>query len=325
MSDLTIRPIGLEHLPTFVELRNRANPWMRDETVDEVRQREEISPQLRFFGELDGRPVAVGGMGAGIFSVARDILVNVAVSEEHRGRGFGTLMFEELLRHVDPAARTLGCWVPTCCAGSVALARKFGFREMFRTRELKLDLTTFDSAPFQADQERVRAAGVRITSLREVDSPAARRAVFELFSEVGKNKRDLVIFNVGDFDEWNRKVLQSPNTDLETLTLAMAGDRFVGISMTWTWPGGDIYGLLTDVLPDWRRPDVPIGLAMKLRNINVLRERGEPLLRASESVRKGETLNTRLGFQPAFARIRGTRPVILPAGRETVAGAAGRR
>src|SRR5438132_10238510 len=170
---VTLRPFEDADYPAYVELANAAYPdygW----TVAEVRHfDQDWTPagyhRRRIIAEEAGVPVGYSDAynSRGAF-VPENYSLEVIVRPSARRRGIGTTLFDDA---VAALLRRKPHWIRNGLkesdAHSVAFAKHVGAVELRRDWESRLELASFDPAPFAGALTRAAGAGVRITTLAE--------------------------------------------------------------------------------------------------------------------------------------------------------------
>lgn len=116
-----------------LELKIFAMPWSREDFFREMRN--ELAAYV--VGELDGRIVAYAGAWVS-FNQAE--VMHVAVSEELRGQGIGTLLFGELIKAVKArGATSITLEVRPSNTAAIKLYESFGLKSVGRRKGYYLD------------------------------------------------------------------------------------------------------------------------------------------------------------------------------------------
>ena len=116
-----------------LELKIFAMPWSREDFFREMRN--ELAAYV--VAELDGRIVAYAGAWVS-FNQAE--VMHVAVAEELRGQGIGTLLFGELINAVKArGATSITLEVRPSNTAAIKLYKNFGLRSVGRRKGYYLD------------------------------------------------------------------------------------------------------------------------------------------------------------------------------------------
>jgi GNAT superfamily N-acetyltransferase len=309
---LTLRPFGPDDYDAMVDISNESYPdyaW----TVAELRHiDDDWTPEgyfrRRIMADEAGRPIGYCEVAnsRGQF-VAENFSIDLVVRPAARRRGIGTVLFDDAVAALRRRnARWIRAGVKESDAHSIAFAKHVAAVELKRDWESRLDLATFDPAPFAEAPTRAEAAGVRITTLADelrADPDAVRRA-YALHAEARLDVPNLDAPTPSPFERFEEETLRSPWALPEAYFVAIRDGRYVGESALGT-EGADpavIHQQLTGVLREERGKG--IAMALKLRAVAYAKERGFREIRtwnASDN-RPMLAINEALGFrkQPAW-------------------------
>ncbi|HEV2251460.1 MAG TPA: GNAT family N-acetyltransferase [Candidatus Limnocylindria bacterium] len=309
---VTLRPFADADYPAYVALANEAYPeygW----TVEEVRHwdadwRPEGFFERRVIAEEAGAPVGYcdASHSRGQF-VADNYQLELVVKPAARRRGIGTTLYGDTVAALrSRGARRIRNSMKESDSASLAFAERIGAVELRRDWESRLDLASFDPAPFAAAPRRAAAAGVRITTLAEelTTDPDAVRKAWVLHEEARLDVPSIDPPTPSPFERFEREVLRSPMALPEAHFLAIRAGRYVGESSMGregTDPGV-IYQHLTAVLRDERGKG--IAMALKLKTVDYATHQGLREIRTwNASINRPMlAINEALGFakQPAW-------------------------
>jgi GNAT superfamily N-acetyltransferase len=309
---LRIRPFESKDYEAVVEIGNRLFPEYPD-TVDEVRyQDEHRDPKCkfqRFVAELGGRVVghARYDQSSAMYHPQK-FEIGVFVDPEHQGRGIGKALYEHLLEALAPFDPIkLFSFAREDYERSVRFLCDRGFTEAMRSWESRLDVQSFDFAPYEGAIERVEAQGIRIVSLKELmDDPECPRKLFELERDLLKDVPfpDRYTPEALDFETFHKRTFENPDFLPEAYLIALDGERYVGTSALWKSQAAprELYTGLTGVRREHRRKG--IALALKLKGIAFAQAHGYRTIKTwnESNNRVMLSINERLGFvkQPAW-------------------------
>jgi GNAT superfamily N-acetyltransferase len=147
--------------------------------------------------------------------------VDVQVQRAHRGRGAGSTLLDELARRARSGGRNvLTAEVREEDAGSVAWAKRRGFREVGRNSRLVLDLGGYEPPPVDPP------SGLEIVSWAE--RPELARSMYDVAVEAlpdipGNDENEH-----RSFDEWLANDMQGVSDKPEATFVALLGDDVVG-------------------------------------------------------------------------------------------------
>ncbi len=224
----------------------------------------------------------------------------MGVHPDHQRRGLGGGLYTHLLASLQPEGQVS---LRTHCREDMASGLRFlatrGFREEHRSWESVLDLKTVDPSWFAGIEKRVESQGIRIQTLAELSgTPDWDRKLYEVFCHVERDMPATMEYVKPPFEDFAKRVFESPRLVPEALQIAMDGDRVVGISHTEPETGAEktFITQTTGVLRDYRRRG--IATAMKLRGIVHAKAAGAWRLRTYNDAtnRAMLSINERLGF-----------------------------
>jgi GNAT superfamily N-acetyltransferase len=195
--------------------------------------------------------------------------MRLAVALEHRQRGVGGTLFENVIAFSrDRSARLIYTAYferPDGLPAAAFLAHR-GFVELERFLPSHLDVTAFNPMRFTDDVQRVEAQGVRLFTYADVpDTPENRRRLYELEQAAHATQpfREVEPYVAEPYEEWERGFQE---WDPSAVFLAAAPDgAWVGLVSGLEW-------YFTGVHPDWRGKG--IATALKVKMITVAKERG---------------------------------------------------
>lgn len=280
------------------------------QSVEEWRFRDEKRPphcrHQRWVVESEGGLVAFADYSQPLYAYhPRRFWMEMNVDPEHERRGIGGALYSRLLEALaphDPLAITTH--VREDHPRSLRFLEKRGFTERMREWESRLDAQAFDAAPFAEAEARMGREGIRILTLRELESDSGRdRKLHALANVLEEDVPTTEKATPLAFEEFVRGRLENPDLLPDGWFVALDGDRYVGYSSLWNNSGGRIlYVGLTGVLREHRRRG--IALALKVRTARYAKESGAEEVRTWNATTNEGMLgiNIRLGFrrQPAW-------------------------
>lgn len=233
--------------------------------------------------------------------------VEVVVRPDRHGQGIGHALYTTIaaaLAPFDPLRLRTQTRADRARALRFLAAR--GFVEDHRDWESRLDVASFDPAPYAGHEARVRAAGIELLTLAELAArdPDYKRKVYELDLELSRDVPSSEPRTPFAYDGFEHHVFNSPSLLPEGFFLAVDGERYVGLSNLWRSESDprELYTGLTAICRDYRRRG--IALALKLRAIDYARRHGVVTLKTwNESNNRAMlSINEALGFvkQPAW-------------------------
>lgn len=264
--------------------------------------------ERRIIAEESGLPVGYSNTShsRGQF-VPENYQLEVVVRPAARRRGIGLALYRDALAVLRARkAHWVRDGVKESMAPSVAFARKVGAVELKRDWESRLDVTSFDAAPFAEAPARAMSAGVRIATLADemTRDPEAVRKAHELHQVARLDVPGLDPATPSPYERFEEDVLRRPWSLPEAYFLAIRGGRYIGES-SLAKEGSDptlIHQNLTAVLRAERGKG--IAMALKLRTIDYARAQGYRTIRTWNDSLNAPMLaiNVALGFarEPAW-------------------------
>jgi GNAT superfamily N-acetyltransferase len=179
---------------------------------------------------------------------------------------------------------------------SLEFAKRRGFEIERHTFESCLDLATFDEAPFAAELDSMRHAGIKVASLTEVGNTLEnRRRLWEVNYKTALDTPGSQGWM--SFEEFDQRICGATWFQPAGQLVAIDGDRFIGLcAVRLPSDGNEAYNLMTGVLREYRGRGIAI--ALKLHGIRYAREHGAERISTHNDSKNAPMLaiNRRLGY-----------------------------
>ena len=256
----------------------------------------------RFTAELQGEVIGYGhvrrspSMKPGVF------LSTVAIGNEWRCKGFGSLMVNE----AESQGRQLGATrlfktVRDENADHVKFFEKRGYKTQVALATAELDLSgdQFDIQPWIS---QMQSHQIQLKSWSEIgDSETNRQKLFELFSEADKDEPGVAVFGSFGRPEFERDTFDDGYWNPDWLWVATFGEEWIGMhQILRITESGSACGIgYTGVVKHHRGKG--IGRAMKQVGIATAQKAGFTKIKTNNDKTNAPMLkiNEQLGFQSA--------------------------
>jgi mycothiol synthase len=192
-----------------------------------------------------------------------DFTVAIHVLPDCQGQGIGSALYDtlaEALRPFDPV-KLLADGYERHPQG-IRFLEKRGFQEKSRSSASRLDVAAFDPTLYDGLTDRLRAQGIVIKSLREMEGePDRDQRLYALDPAIIPDLPGGEALTLPPFEQWTKEVLYAPNVIPEAYFVALHGDTVVGTSnLLAAQAGSTMYQSLTAVRPDFRRRGIATAL-----------------------------------------------------------------
>ncbi|MFN8493370.1 MAG: GNAT family N-acetyltransferase [Caldilineaceae bacterium] len=214
-----------------------------------------------------------------------------------QGNGIGKRLYAQVMAELTPYQPScLEIGVRSDLPRAVRFLEERGFVTANSECEMHLNLTTFNPARFQAEQQQVEREGIHLKTLAELsDDPTCDAKLYEMHL-----RRQAVGMEAGGlppFSEWIEHFRQLPRLLLGGFCVAIDGEQYIGQSNALaSGVSGELEYGYTGVLPAYRNRG--IATAMKLKVLDWAKTEGYTLARSFSDSRNTAMIrvNQHLGF-----------------------------
>jgi mycothiol synthase len=225
--------------------------------------------------------------------------VNAEVHPNHQRRGIGSALYDQVLNEVqtfNPPALRADAF--TNLPQGFVFLQKRGFYEAFRETPVHLDVQAFDPSPYADLEPKLKAEGIVIKTLRELESdPDRDRKIYDLTCEVDQDMpHEGDEYREPAFDDWVGWGLNDPSVLQEAYFIAMRAEEYIGMRDLSSYSDDALLGGLLGTRREYRKRG--IGLAMQLRGIVYAKEHGYHFLKTCTAVQNTpmQNLFNKLGY-----------------------------
>ena len=302
-----IRPFTPHDYETVTSIWNAGYPYKT--TAEELRRNDAKRPAnivlKRYLLEVGGETV-----GFGLFQHSEDSFhpqkfwLRPVVLPEQQSRGYGKRLFEHLLRELEPYQPTeFRDFSREDWTRKNRFLLEQGFAEELRSFESRLDVSTFDPAPFENLEAMLKAKGIELKTYADLAAdPERDRKIYDLHITLDRDVPMTGEYTKPTFERFASYHWGDERFVPQGYLVAVAGDKYVGLSELFVSEADDkLHTGLTGVLRAYRGKGV--ALALKVKGAMFARELGAPEINTwNESNNVGMLhINERLGFvrQPA--------------------------
>jgi GNAT superfamily N-acetyltransferase len=230
------------------------------------------------------------------------VFIDVRVHPDQQQQGIGGWLYNIIMDQLEPLQpKLLLAITREDLTETTAFLEKRGFTLKMREQRSRLDLTTFDPAPFQDYLDRVSSARIAITTAQNLlaNDPDAERKLYELDWKAFQDVPSPEPLDRLPFEEWRKRLLGSPSFLPDAWFIALDGDDYVGLTNMWKDSSNParLYTGLTGVVRSHRRRGIAV--ALKVHALNAAKQKGvEYTETENEENNPMYQLNVRLGFKP---------------------------
>jgi mycothiol synthase len=304
---MIIRPFTPEDYPALVDIHNSLNivwperPRTPEGWAEGDRSRSPKYKHRRWVAIEEGQSAGFASYGQSIGDYhPQRFNIDIEVRPDFQRRGIGAALYDqvmEALSEFDP--RVLRADAFTNQPQGFPFLQKRGFYEAFRETPVHLDIAAFDLSPYAGLEAKLKAEGIVIKTLRELESdPGRDRKIFDLYWEANADvPSEGLESETPSFEEWLGWGLHDPMILHDAYFVALDGEDYIGLRELGQYPGStQLLGSLLGVRRAYRNRG--IGLAMQLRGITYAKAHGYTLLKTCTAVQNApmQALFNKLGF-----------------------------
>jgi len=260
--------------------------------------------QQRFVAEESGEMIAIGLCAETSWSYRPGkYFLTVLVHPDHQRRGVGTAVYDHLLAVLGERALPPTMFVSNTREDKVEAIRflqKRGFEPVMRSPTSRLDITTFDSARFAGVIDRVRASGIQLCAVSQLQSndPDWQRKIYELDWECTQDEPLPDAPTKPPLENYVKYTFDAPHFLADAWFIAVDNGEYVGTSDCHKNDGNphQLDTGFTGVLRTHRRRN--IALALKLLAIDYAQQNQYKIIETgNEENNPMYQINLTLGFQ----------------------------
>lgn len=308
----TIRPSTSDDYQAIADLVNASKPNF-PLTAERLKADDDKRPAHLRFGrwvvEQNNQLIGVSAFAQYSYNYEPGVYtMSVRIHPDHEHHGIGRALYEtvEQASIADGATRLKG-QVNEGKPRGMKFAQAAGYMEYARRFDTILDLTTFDSTPYEGVVEGVLAQGIEIRPYPEVAETISDlpRRLYDLQMPIEADVPLPDPFTPPSYEEYESHLLTHPAVPHDGIFIATYGDELIGLIMHYRADDKNVNIDFTGVRCDYRKRG--IALALKLIGIDYAQSKGyHRLLTTNDPANPGiVALNDRLGFvrEPAWVQM----------------------
>jgi mycothiol synthase len=296
---MKLRDFRLTDIPSIVRVQHVAvplHPWSVGELERDLERLEDKLQYHWCIAESNGEVVGFSrfARNAGSYHPQKFGL-DLCVHPDFQARGFGQALYRATLEKLKSfEAISVRTQVRESDARSLRFAQNRGFLETKRDFESTLELAAFDFAAFK----RPLPEGVALKNLRDLDTPAFRRQLHQVFSTVRLDVPRAEPPTPLTFEFFEENVLDDPEVIPEVFVFAMRNEQILGFTGGYcgAQPGW-VDQWLTAVTREARGQG--LATAIKVHSLRAALELGFKTVRTDNDTKNAAMLavNDKLGYQ----------------------------
>ena len=275
-------------------------PAVIEDYAEVDRRRPDHCRHRRWVAEVGNQVVGLGQYDQYVWAYhPQKFNLLVRVRPEFWRQGIGSALYDQVLADLEPhQPQVLQTRAREDHPEGIRFLTGRGFAELEREGQSRLDVTTFDAAPYAGLDEAMQHLGVEIKNINELAAdPERDRKLYELDWTLVQDMPTAEKPTRVEFDTWVKDVLHSPTCLPEGYLVAVHGDDYIAMSTLWADRASDaLYQGLTATRREWRRKG--IATALKVRGIEFAGATGHSPIVTGNNVenRPMLSINERLNF-----------------------------
>ncbi len=234
-------------------------------------------------------------------------LIDISVLPDFQKKGIGTKLYNQAMEILsEREIIKIEMWTRENQSNGIAFIKKKGYKKSERIPVSHLYVDKFDFIKYEKIVSDVRNKGIKLLLLPDVKKllPDWKRKLWKLDKEISKDILGPDPFTPEPFEIWKKKLFCSPNFYPEGWTLALDGEKIVGISSLCKSQSDPkrLYVELTGVVRSHRRRG--IATALKAIGAKCAQKYGaEIIVTDNDENNPMYKINLKLGFEPKPAWI----------------------
>ena len=308
LSGLTIRPFNPtdEEYEAVISIWNTVWPEWKSE-IESYKYQDQQRDPARFFQRLvvekNGRIVAYGIYCEAWWSKEpKKYHIDIVVLPEFQKQGIGTAFYDHVLAILSqqPDFNLVSADTRENQDDAIRFLTKRGFEQVMRAPVSHLDVQAFDASRYDGLIDKVRASGVEIVTVSDLQQSDADWLYkpWEMESEILIDLPYPDPITPDPFDQF-KKMVDNPNFLPEAYLVALDNGRYVATSALWRNKADNkkLYTGLTGTRRSHRRRG--IATALKALNIRYAQAAGVAIIETdNEENNPMYQINLQLGFKP---------------------------
>jgi GNAT superfamily N-acetyltransferase len=239
VESVTIREQTREDDARVLEIDHAIHPEWPKRSLEQLRHDMEVEPAeamaQRMVAEVDGEVVGTANWDRALYIADRRTWWGwIAVPPDRRRQGFGSALYERMEKGIrEHQGKQLKTEVRSDLPEVLHFVEKRGFRPTGRgDRMSRLNVHTARLDGCRAAASRMAHHGIRIATLAELgpDNEDVLRRLHRLDTETTRDMPLSDEFVEMPYNEWVRRLLESPSLTPDRVWIALDGDRQVGLA-----------------------------------------------------------------------------------------------